>query len=43
MTMATNVEAVVGVGRPPLEPAMSMWLYFRGFSDDSMCLSRPET
>ncbi len=33
MTMATTVEAVVGPGSFPADPAMSKWVYFSLGSD----------
>ena len=39
----TYLEPVVGPGRSPDDPATSKWEYFKGFSEESWCLVRPDT
>ena len=42
MERATTVEAVGGSGYEPLDPATSIWVYFKGFSEESWWSVNPE-
>ena len=43
MTKAVTAAPVVGCGKPPDDPAISKWEYFKGCSEVAIFLSSPET